>query len=154
MDFLCFLIWILVYILMTFLFRQHSGTLRPLLAVWFYFFMLFICAYSILGNKFRYLSFGLLYFLIGHSIESTIFPLEIYFNHRNYLPSIGLYYFLCLFLYQCFYRIEMSRLFIPVFGIYLSLFIFFLMKNPRSGPRKKKLLPMLFIIISYRLEQT
>ncbi|MBZ0224276.1 MAG: hypothetical protein K8F35_14770 [Dokdonella sp.] len=33
---------------------------------------------------------GIGMFLIGHSLESTIFPLLIYFEHRNYLPSIGL----------------------------------------------------------------
>ncbi len=104
------------------------------------FFMLLICAYSIPGNKFRYLSFGLLFFLIGHLIESTIFPLEIYFNHRNYLPSIGIYYFLCLFLYQCFYRIGMSRLFIPVFVIYLSLFMFFSYEKSKVWSSEEKII--------------
>jgi hypothetical protein len=33
---------------------------------------------------------GLAFFLMGHALESTVFPLEIYFEHRNYLPSIGL----------------------------------------------------------------
>ncbi len=32
---------------------------------------------------------GLLLFLVGQSMESSIFPLEIYFEHRNYFPSIG-----------------------------------------------------------------
>lgn len=30
-------------------------------------------------------------FLAGHAMESTIFPLELYFEHRNYLPSAGLF---------------------------------------------------------------
>lgn len=38
----------------------------------------------------RALAFGWLFFLTGHLLESTIFSLEIYFEHRNYLPSIGL----------------------------------------------------------------
>lgn len=33
--------------------------------------------------------FGLAWFLIGHSMESTVFPLELVFEHRNYLPSLG-----------------------------------------------------------------
>lgn len=33
---------------------------------------------------------GILFFLAGHAVESTIFPLEIYFEHRNYLPEIGI----------------------------------------------------------------
>ena len=36
-------------------------------------------------------AFGIAFFLVGHSLESTIFPLEIYYEHRNYLPSVGLY---------------------------------------------------------------
>ncbi|PKO34647.1 MAG: pilus assembly protein PilF [Betaproteobacteria bacterium HGW-Betaproteobacteria-7] len=35
------------------------------------------------------LSFGILWFLIGHGLESTVLPLEIAHEHRNYLPSFG-----------------------------------------------------------------
>jgi len=35
-------------------------------------------------------SAGIGLFFIGHLLESSIFSLEIYFSHRNYLPSIGL----------------------------------------------------------------
>jgi hypothetical protein len=30
-------------------------------------------------------------FLVGHLIESTVFPLLIFFEHRNYLPSLGVF---------------------------------------------------------------
>jgi cytochrome c-type biogenesis protein CcmH/NrfG len=33
---------------------------------------------------------GLLWFFIGHSLESTVFALEIAHEHRNYLPSLGI----------------------------------------------------------------
>lgn len=29
-------------------------------------------------------------FLIGHSVEGTVLPLDLYFEHRNYLPAFGL----------------------------------------------------------------
>ena len=29
-------------------------------------------------------------FLVGHLLESTVFPLLIYFEHRNYLPAVGI----------------------------------------------------------------
>ena len=32
---------------------------------------------------------GILFFFAGHLMESTIFPLELMFEHRNYLPSFG-----------------------------------------------------------------
>ncbi len=34
---------------------------------------------------------GWLFFLVSHSVESTILPLEMYYEHRNYLPSLGLF---------------------------------------------------------------
>jgi len=35
-------------------------------------------------------SFGLLFFLVGHSMESSIFALEMVHEHRNYLPMYGI----------------------------------------------------------------
>ena len=34
-------------------------------------------------------SFAVLWFLAGHALESTLLPLELYFEHRNYLPLFG-----------------------------------------------------------------
>lgn len=33
---------------------------------------------------------GVAFYLCGHLLESTVLPLELYFEHRNYLPSLGL----------------------------------------------------------------
>ncbi len=35
------------------------------------------------------LAFGIAFFLVGHSMESTVIPLELVHEHRNYLPSLG-----------------------------------------------------------------
>lgn len=35
-------------------------------------------------------SFGILFFLAGHLLESTLIPLELAHEHRNYLPSLGI----------------------------------------------------------------
>ncbi len=35
------------------------------------------------------IAFGILWFFLGHTLESTILPLELYFEHRNYLPMLG-----------------------------------------------------------------
>ncbi len=35
-------------------------------------------------------SLGILWFFAGHLLESTIFPLQIAHEHRNYLPSLGI----------------------------------------------------------------
>lgn len=41
-------------------------------------------------RKYPFISFAILWFLIGHSIESGIIGLEIAHEHRNYLPDIGI----------------------------------------------------------------
>jgi len=42
-------------------------------------------------NRQRLISFGISWFLVNLVIESTIIPLELEFEHRLYLPSIGFY---------------------------------------------------------------
>ena len=41
----------------------------------------------------RYVTFGILWFLAGHVLESTVYPLELAHEHRNYLPSVGIVLF-------------------------------------------------------------
>jgi hypothetical protein len=41
---------------------------------------------------------AVLWYLAGHLIESTVVPLELYFEHRNYLPIIGPIAALCSFM--------------------------------------------------------
>ena len=36
-----------------------------------------------------WLAFGALWYFAGHITESTVFPLELYFEHRNYMPLFG-----------------------------------------------------------------
>lgn len=36
------------------------------------------------------LTYAVAFFFVGHLLESTIFPLELMFEHRNYLPSVGI----------------------------------------------------------------
>jgi len=54
-------------------------------------FIVFLLALGVCyRNKYAFLSFGLFWFFLGHSLESTFLPLEIAFEHRNYLPSFGI----------------------------------------------------------------
>ena len=34
---------------------------------------------------------GIIFFLAAHIVESSILPLEMYFEHRNYLPGVGIF---------------------------------------------------------------
>ena len=54
-----------------------------------------ICAltgFAIVRRKqYPVVGFAIFWFLFGHSLESSIFGLEIAFEHRNYLPSFGIF---------------------------------------------------------------
>lgn len=56
-------------------------------------------------------SAGIGIFLVGHAMESSIFPLLIYFEHRNYLPAIGLLLAVGTLLVWCFglIRTQLTR---------------------------------------------
>ena len=40
-------------------------------------------------KRLPFVSFAVLWFLSGHLLESSVFPLELYFEHRNYVPLVG-----------------------------------------------------------------
>ncbi|MFH1102916.1 MAG: hypothetical protein V1714_04030, partial [Pseudomonadota bacterium] len=58
-------------------------------AILFCILMIVWAAYQV--RKKPLLSFGILFFFTAHLIESTILPLELIFEHRNYLPSLFLF---------------------------------------------------------------
>ena len=47
------------------------------------------------------IAFAILWFLGGHVLESTVIPLELYFEHRNYVPMIGPLFALAYFVGSC-----------------------------------------------------
>lgn len=55
------------------------------------FWMLLITAAWRLRHKYPLVTLGVGWFLGAHLIESTTVALELYFEHRNYLPSVGLF---------------------------------------------------------------
>jgi tetratricopeptide (TPR) repeat protein len=46
-------------------------------------------------RRYPLLAFAVLWYLGGHLLESTILPLDLYYEHRNYLPIVGPVYALC-----------------------------------------------------------
>src|SRR5690606_16663923 len=58
-------------------------------------------------------SFGLGWFLVSHALESTFMPLELVFEHRNYLAAAGLLLLPAYAVYR-FAEVEKLRLLIPV----------------------------------------
>jgi protein O-mannosyl-transferase len=66
--------------------------LNPISTLYSIVFWLYFCAVAIWA-KFAHkpwMFFGFFWFISGHLMESTILPLELYFEHRNYLSSLGI----------------------------------------------------------------
>ncbi len=68
------------------------------------------------------LLFGLVWFVVFHVLESSVFPLEIYYEHRNYLPSVGLFIFLIASLYNGLSRV----ISLPVISFIHAVFLIYL----------------------------
>ncbi|MGF1528861.1 MAG: hypothetical protein ACFCBW_19030 [Candidatus Competibacterales bacterium] len=62
-----------------------------LLSIIFWFFLITLAIFLI--KTLPMLLLAVFWFLLGHSLESTFIPLELYFEHRNYTPLMGF----CLF---------------------------------------------------------
>ena len=47
------------------------------------------CNFCLESPKYQAKTSPILWFFAGHLLESTVLPLELYFEHRNYLPMVG-----------------------------------------------------------------
>ena len=65
-------------------------------------------------NRFPIVAFCVLWFLVGHALESSFISLEIYFEHRNYLPAYALVFALVYLIFVSDDHIKSKRL-KPVF---------------------------------------
>ncbi|EED33834.1 conserved hypothetical protein [gamma proteobacterium NOR5-3] len=63
------------------------------------------------------LIFALCFFLIAHSLESTVFALEVAYEHRNYLPSVGLFIGVLAALFELSSRYRRERFLMVLLGL-------------------------------------
>jgi hypothetical protein len=55
-----------------------------------------LCGAVLRRQAYPVAAFAVLWFFAGHLLESTVIPLELYFEHRNYLPVVGPVYALAI----------------------------------------------------------
>lgn len=68
------------------------GLLQPITTILSLFGVILLLLLSwIARNKYPLFAFAILFFFIGHILESSYVPLELYFEHRNYLPAMFLF---------------------------------------------------------------
>lgn len=64
----------------------------PITLVGLLFWLVLMALAIALRRSYPALLLGVLFFLTGHLVESSIVGLELYFAHRNYIPSFGAYF--------------------------------------------------------------
>lgn len=75
-------------------------------------------------RKFPLFVFGVLWFMAGHLLESSVFPLELMHEHRNYLPSFGLFLATASLLVDARLPRERQGVFLILAGAFLGYCIF------------------------------
>jgi hypothetical protein len=72
-------------------FAVSRSLVQPISTLWSILAFILITASAIkFPRQLSWLALGLSFFIIGHLLESTIFPLNLVHEHRNYFPSIGI----------------------------------------------------------------
>jgi tetratricopeptide (TPR) repeat protein len=72
-------------------FQKSTALLSPITTLLSSFALLAgLIASLVFSKRYPIISFAVLWFLGGHILESSVLPLELYFEHRNYLPMLGI----------------------------------------------------------------
>lgn len=82
------------------------------------------CSTFLLRRKYPVFAFGVLWFIAAHSLESSVIPLELYFEHRNYVPLIGPIFWLAHLAWK--FHEKGYRLILLALGTFLLLELFIL----------------------------
>lgn len=102
------------YVVSTSLF--HPGTTLPCIAT----LSALLVGAIIWRRRYPILALAVLFFLAGQLLESSFIPLELYYEHRNYLPAMMLFFALAFYLVQ--YVRTTPRLAIPLTIVLLCSF--------------------------------
>jgi protein O-mannosyl-transferase len=67
-----------------------SSFLAPAATTWAVCFLALLLLVAVaLRKRWPVFTFAVFWFFLGHVLESTVVPLELYFDHRNYMPTLG-----------------------------------------------------------------
>jgi tetratricopeptide (TPR) repeat protein len=88
--------WFIPKLYTTGVFQDHynksTGLFSPITTILGILLHAGLVALAFLGrHRFRLLSLAILFYYAGHLVESTVLNLELYFEHRNYLPAALLF---------------------------------------------------------------
>lgn len=124
---ICFYVTLLIYPMPNRLCLTHdidiSSTLfqppSTFICIFIIFFIIFIAL--IVSKKSPLISFCILFFFINHLIESSIFPLELIYEHRNYLPSAFFFLLLAIIVLKVYHYFSYNNTMQKIFLIFIIL---------------------------------
>lgn len=88
------------------------------------FWIIWIVLSIFISNKRPLISFCLIFFFLNHLIEGSFIPLEMIYEHRNYLPSISIFLLLSVFLIEKVLN-QRNNFFLKISGISFVLITLF-----------------------------
>lgn len=123
-------------------FIKSVSILNPISTLFSIIFLIFISIFAyIKRNKLPIVSFSIAFFLIANLIESTILPLELYFEHRSYLASLFVFVPVSIFLLRLSRKSKVFTL-LPIFIMLFLIFTLFMRTNIWSNTDVMKLSSM------------
>ncbi|MBU1419947.1 MAG: tetratricopeptide repeat protein [Proteobacteria bacterium] len=102
-----------------------TGLFSPVTTLFSILLLILLLSFSLWARtRYKLVSFAILFFFINHLVESSFLGLELYFEHRNYLPSMFLFLaFACLILQGRAYYIMHRRRFMQTLVTLAMLFL-------------------------------
>ncbi|WP_020157864.1 tetratricopeptide repeat protein [Methylobacter marinus] len=97
--------------------RSLFDPLTTFPAILFIVILLTVAIVNCIRNKAPFYSFAVLWFFTAQSMESTIFPLEMIYEHRNYVPSIGIIIGTIALIHPLYAKLEKKALLNLLYGI-------------------------------------
>lgn len=119
--------------------RDPASTLWAIVA-WFG--VLVACVALSFAQWGRFLVFGIAFFVVAHATESTVWPLELYFEHRNYLPGVGLFLLLAVIFAMLIQRWPQAQ--VPLL-VWLGLYVLYLALQTSSQVQIWSSRPLLYL---------
>lgn len=103
-----------------------TSLLHPITTLWWLLLHSALILLAIIKRrKVPYFAFGVLWFYVNHLIESSVIMLELKFEHRNYLPYMGLVVSLVALLQRLSFSIFIKRALLGSIYVVLAIALFF-----------------------------
>lgn len=98
-----------------------KSLINPITTIFSIIFILILIVSSVLiRKKYPLIAFSVLFYFVSHVLESSFIPLELAFEHRNYLPALFIFLPVAIFIYKKFNKYYLNHIAVISIIIILS----------------------------------